>query len=241
MDFPNDPSQNMDNELPNDDYSGGDEDNTPNLSFIYAADPPATQKKTPLVYKSSGELADTIVAFKVSKNTFREFVRMKVKPSSFNILATNVVLGTRVSPLQEWHCSYYTKRVNNNILVGDYDTRSVSAPLKFRNNYTGNGTATITDVANDVITDAYFLSYTTTENSWSLSNTSGTAFNVSGPPAANGSWTVAYGGVTVLITPGTVPFQNDFTWVFTSFKTTNSAGIKTNEINLEYQNPTTGY
>lgn len=241
--FPDEPSQNDDNELPNDDSDGADEDPTPNLSLIYSADPPATAKKTNLKYKSNGIIEDTIVAFKVSKNSFREFVRVQVKANVFPYTGQNNVLGSRASDRSEWHCTYYTKRFDDmTTLSGDYNLVSSSIPLKFKNTYTGNGTAQITSLTNDVITDVFYLAYASAQNQWFLSSADVLAgFGQSGPPAADGSWTITFSGVTVLIKPGSIPFQSEFTWIFNTFRTAAPSGTKINEINLNAIDPTTGY
>jgi len=230
-DFPDEPTQNKDNELPNDDSAGADEDNKPKFSFIYSADPPATAKMA-ISDMPPNEIENT-VAFKVSKNSFREFVRVQLKNSSgFPYDDQNEVLGSRASDRYEWHCTYYTKRFNDaNTLIGDYDIVSSSIPLKFNEAYIGNGTATVTNLTNDVATDAFFLLYAATENVWHLSNFIAES-EESGPPAADGSWTVTLYGVTVRILPGNIPFQEGFAWVFNTFHTAAPSGTKINEINI---------
>ncbi|MFN0036870.1 MAG: hypothetical protein ACKVUS_17580 [Saprospiraceae bacterium] len=242
-DFPNDPSQNKDNELPNDDSDGGDEDNTPNLSFIYSIDPPGTVKKSIPTYKTSGEISDTTIAFKVSKNSFREFVRIQIKPAGFPFKGQDEVFGSRASDHNEWHCTYYAKRFGDeNMLIGDYNVVSSSIPLKYKKTYTGNGIATVSILTSDVSTDNFFLSYTAAQNQWYLSNSDITGgIGESGPPAADGSWTVTLNGVTVVVQPGSIPFQNEFTWVFNTFRTMAPSGAKINEIDINFIEPDTGY
>lgn len=185
-------------------------------------------------------MVDTITSFVVSRNTFREFVRMKVKSQPFVISGQEHLFGSRVSDWRDWHCSYYAKRADAGNMEGDYATVSASAPLKYNKNQTGNGTVVIT-LASTAPTDSYFLSYTSAQNSWYLSNASATGFGDSGLPAPNGTWTVTFNGVTAVITPGSIPFDTEFNWVFNTFRTTMSSGIKPNEIDLNYVNPTTGY
>lgn len=235
LDFPNDPSENKDNELPNDDSDGKDEDNIPNLSFIYSADPPAILKKTALTYDDDDILDMDLAAFIVSRNSFREFVRVQVKPTGFPANHAQL-LGSRASDLTEWHCSYYTKRSTNEILSGDNDIVSASIPLKFNNTHNGNGTVAIT-VGSAAVSDNFFLSYAMDTNEWLLGSALGNGS--SGAPATNGTWTVTVNGVTATITPGTVGFEDNFTWVFNTFRTILST--KFNEIDLNPINPTTGF
>lgn len=97
-DFPFEEGKNI--EEPNDDGADGVEDRIPINNTLYSWDRPSVAKKHP---------AQDSRAFHVSKNWFKEFVRVRVKSSPFSI-QDNTLQGSCSSDKFDWHCVYYARR-----------------------------------------------------------------------------------------------------------------------------------
>lgn len=92
-------------EEPNDDAgSGNEEDRMPMADYLYSWDAPSTFQ----TYRFEG-INEGNLAFRVSKNWFKEFVRVRALSSIFtNDDAT--LQGSRASEKFDWHCVYYTNK-----------------------------------------------------------------------------------------------------------------------------------
>ncbi|MFM9950334.1 MAG: hypothetical protein ACKV1O_20530 [Saprospiraceae bacterium] len=130
--FPWEPSmqgqnhQQRDNEFPNDDGGQEDEDvrlppseQHPDSLLLYSFDNAANSIKVPGVQSD-----DDHIAFRLTKATFSEFVRVAL--DTFPV-AGDALAGSRASERYEWHCIHYHKRGPNDSLVIDADTTMLAS------------------------------------------------------------------------------------------------------------------
>ncbi len=103
-------------DLPNDDGDGGLEDRIPINGLLYSWDNPS-------ILKDYSEWSAR--AFHVSKNWFKEFVRIRVKANPFTN-TDSTLQGSRCSDKFDWHCVYYTRRDENYKLTSDENLVSYS-------------------------------------------------------------------------------------------------------------------
>ena len=103
---PADSGQGEDVEEPNDDSEGSFkyEDRIPIADYLYSWDAPSTFQ----TFDNNGVTEDGL-AFRVSKNWFKEFVRVRAKCSPFNNYDATLQ-GSRASEKFDWHCIYYTNK-----------------------------------------------------------------------------------------------------------------------------------
>ncbi len=113
--------QQRNNEFPNDDGDQRDEDvqlppsgQHPDSLLLYSFDNSANKIKVP-----GAQSADAHIAFRLTKATFLEFVRVAL--DTFPV-AGDSLAGSRASERYEWHCIHYHKRGPNDNLVIDADT-----------------------------------------------------------------------------------------------------------------------
>lgn len=218
IDFPYE--EDLDNEKPNDDTNHNtDEDNIPSEQLIYSADIPSNQLLEP-----------NDVAFVVNKIAFHEFVRVLLfDPPQHDEL----VRGSRASNVTDWHCVYYTKRgEDGGKLIEDNIDASASIPL--RNNFSGavtpmvgNGSISIT-VNPTANTESYTLMFSPVTDEWVLLDLIGQGGTF--PIDASGeTWTIINSNLNIVITKGTIPFEENDTFIFNTF---NTGSTKINEINI---------
>lgn len=226
-DFPFD--MNLDNETPNDD-TNGDEDRIPKNGFLYSWDNPSIYKKY---------TAEEFRSFHVSKNSFKEFVRIRTKTSPFtNNDAT--LQGSRASNKFDWKCVYYARRDNMYELAIDAALSS-SAQLKSTQidvNTFFTVTTNTTSVSYEV--GVFNIVYYGVQNNnmkelrigrFDGTNNVSETFSI---PANQDTWNINFEGVQLTLKELTV--IPNFTFInFNTFKT--NAGVKDNIIaNGSYTN-----
>lgn len=113
-------------EEPNDDGISN-EDRMPINNTLYSYDAPSTWQ----TFNANG-VSEDLLAFKVSKNWFKEFVRVRAKKSSFNIV-DNALQGSRASEKFDWHCTYYTNKDGDFELGVDNSNVNFAETKIFRN------------------------------------------------------------------------------------------------------------
>lgn len=118
---PADAMEGEDVEEPNDDGNGA-EDRTPMGGNLYSWDAPSIFKKYP---------AEESRVFHVSKNSFKEFVRVRTKSSGFGPI-DGTVQGSRASDKFDWHCVYYARRDETYELSKDALNQSHSHPVSLQ-------------------------------------------------------------------------------------------------------------
>jgi len=129
--YPNRHTQ-RDNEFPNDDGNQKDEDvrlpsstQHPDSMLLYSFD-----NASNLIKVDGTARPDIHIAFRLTKSTFSEFVRVNFAnfPEEGDAL-----VGSRASGRYEWHCIHYHKRGSDNKLVIDTTTApaSYSEPGKY--------------------------------------------------------------------------------------------------------------
>jgi hypothetical protein len=239
------PAGGQDNELPNDDKSDGDEQNTPTNRHIYVWDAPGAT----LNADGPGW------AYAILRFWFKEWVRMRLDRAPFrnqrahpnfaaNLAAdaTEAVEGSRVSDRIDWHYVNYLVRDANGKFVNDTAAAAVSASAPLLNSPGGaTGTAAVTVLGGD--TEGWTLTYADdgTNSKWSIAGqVNGAAVaadakdsqNRPTQPAQGTTWTVTVPGkVTVTITQGATKFAAGDTFQFATFKTV-APGGRLNEIDL---------
>ena len=103
---PADFNQGEDVEEPNDDSGGNNkfEDRIPIDDLLYSWDAPSSFQ----TFDYNGVTEENL-AFRVSKNWFKEFVRVRAKGSPFNNNDATLQ-GSRASEKFDWHCVYYINK-----------------------------------------------------------------------------------------------------------------------------------
>jgi hypothetical protein len=214
-DFPWQQTPVKDNELPNDDTGSADEDNDPTNSLLYSWDAPRHGMS------AGGK------SFVVSRNTFYEWVRVKLNNVAFS--AGEVLEGSRGSGKEDWHCVYYLKRDGSGEWVEDNISPSYNTPV-FTG--TGDGTIAVTLLAN-ADTEGYTAEYDEPTKTWTLTADVGTGSDTDTQnPAPQGTkWTLTIGTeVQVEITQGATAFADGDKFEFSVFKSgASSTGYKKNE------------
>jgi hypothetical protein len=221
-DFPWLQAPRKDNELPNDDEGNVDEQNLPSNQLLYSFDGP-------------GVLIDQNYAFVLSRNTFKELVRVRVADEPFEDSAEvplESVQGSRASPKYDWHLLCYLRNGAEGRLVVDDANPSHSQPTF---SGVGNGTVSVTLLA-EAATQGFSATYDAATFKWTLTGTSGNSISdekAEAPPGA--TWTLTIPEtVTVQITQGTVAFGVGDQWLFSAFKSSAPDG-KQNVIGLGYK------
>lgn len=181
-DFPEE--DNMDNETANDDENNFDEDSHPNNDLIYVFDSPSTPRVVP------GH-----AGFVISKNTFREFVRVKIDDATFG----NGLYGSSMSDKYNWHSVYYIKLGENEVLVED-NTPSYSKPLlRPSNTSIPSGNIQIS-LSGSPPTRAYKLQYKAGETKWELLDNINNTLLTNVTDTNEMNWVLNDGGVQIQIT-----------------------------------------
>jgi hypothetical protein len=225
----------QDNELPNDDTHDDDEQNTPVDGHIYVYDSP------------SEAIINRNLAFIISRNTFLEWVRVRLDSGRFANqapfgagapAARQRVEGSRASDKIAWHTVYYLVRGASGVMVPDAPAISASAPL-IQSPTNANGGVVVTPGA-AAVTEGFTATYTETavgggmiDHTWTLqgttaADTDSAKITQAGAVAAGATWTLNIGAggnkVRVVITQGATAFAVGDRVVFSIFKTANAAG-----------------
>lgn len=201
------------NEKPNDDDKQSDEDNLPKNDKIFSWDAPGTPRDADLV------------AFRVMRSTFEEFVRLRFGDKQFARRNNNFEAGTRCSPVIKWHLISYLRRSWGGKFWEDNDAVSASFPRRIAGQ--GNGAILVTPLG-DAETEGYRLAYDKTDKKWTLVDRSGGKTEAADP--GNRAWMLTLGDkVKVEITQGQVPFTDGAKFDFSVFKSQR----KKNELALE--------
>jgi len=230
--FPWEPSilnhQQRDNEFPNDDGDQRDEDvrlppsgQHPDSLLLYSFDNSANSIKVPGV-----QSADDHIAFRLTKATFSEFVRVALDdfPAEGDALA-----GSRASERYEWHCIHYHKRGPNDSLVIDADTTmlaSYSEPGRY-GMHGINGTIEI-ELKQGAQTRGLSLFFV--ENGamshWQVktrANNVPTTIGNTGNNGSNGPWVFEDAQLKITLRKGTIPGSTDYkngdSYAFNVFRT----------------------
>ena len=219
-DFPDEAGQ--DNEVANDDDGTQGESNRPSHDRIYQFDSPSEPIETPM----------DVTAFAVSRNTFREWVRVKLKDMASAVepifeAPSNVPQGSRASDKYEWHHVRYLKRDGQGVLVEDNSAVSSCAP---KLEGTGNGQIDVALLAG-ADTEGFTATYSISGNSkkWTLTGTSGGSVvdEKTGDVPQGTVWILTLGTkVRVTITQGSTAYATGAEYKFSVFKTTASGGKK---------------
>lgn len=200
--------ENLNNELPNDDGSTIDEDNSLKNNHIYSIDVPSTTTKQP-----------SDLAFLVRLMTFKEFVR--ISPYSLGTPGVGGSLGSRASAKVPWSCFIYAKMGTGQRFVADNDLSSNSLPVKIAGTG-GNGTISVTLGTN--VSNSSFQLFIV--NSAGVRN--GILKNlVTGQTISslfqNGVCSLNLNGIVIVkLTDGSMPFAIDSSWKFNTFTTSQS-------------------
>ncbi len=222
INFPFETGKNI--EYANDDGNSiSDEDNVPKNSKIYSADRPANW----IIQPTSPDLG-----FKINKITFIEYVRLQIKGKGSSAVGDGL-FGSRCSNKVEWHCVYYLRRsTENRKLLADNAVASASEPNK-TTLFGGNGNVVI-NVSNTSSTNYYILMFSNgidpndpSDDEWVLINSLGEG-GLANRNSDGQSWTLSYDGVTINVFEGTIPFNENDTYLFNVF----NSSSKVNEIGL---------
>ncbi len=108
---------------------------------LYSFDAPATFQ----TYNYQG-ISEDALAFKVSKNSFKEFVRVRSLDSPFTPL-DSTLQGSRASEKFDWHCTYYTNKDGDLELAIDNSNTNFAETRILRN---GNDIPNIYTVTSQV-------------------------------------------------------------------------------------------
>lgn len=214
IDFPFERGE--DNEKANDDGNNiSDEDQYPTEGFIYSADRPGNN----MIEPESKE-----IGFKVNKITFIEYIRLQVK--SGTVVPGNNLVGSRCSGKVEWHCVYYLRRsTTDRKLLADNNMTSASEPNRTT---VGNGIAKVS-VTSISPSSAYTIMFTKGNDQADPKDDQFILLNTSGDgevATRNGSnWNLNFNGLTVNISEGTIPFEEDDTFIFNVFNSTSKINM----------------
>ena len=217
-------------ETPNDDNTDDDEDNNPTgTNLLYSFDAPSGLRD------AGGD------AFTAIRNTFREWVRVKFDSATF-ANKNGQVEGSRSSDYVPWYLLDYQVRHADGEYVPDTNAVSSSAPAEKAAGNTGNGTMSVTLLANPA-TEGYITTYDLAAQKWtliSISNFNANSFTQVGAVPEGTTWTIMDGTkAQVTITQGATAFADGDSFTFSVFETS-SMGGKKNEINSGTIDPTDG-
>jgi hypothetical protein len=207
-------------EVPNDEQLGiadTDNDNTPKNGRIYSFDSPSNKTN------AGGN------AFVISRNTFKDWVRVRFDGGDFNDANPPVAaIGTRCSDKVDWHCVYYCVRDSAGKWAADSNATSSSASVR-----TATGTGTVDSVAlgPQAVTEGFTATYDQPNKKWTLTGTSGDS-NFAVDPNED-TWTISIdkngqNKISVVIKKGGVAFATGDKFEFSVFKTSDARG-KVNE------------
>lgn len=206
--FPEDRDPKGNIELPNDDRDDSDEDNGPTNRHIYSWDTPG-QPLTARERRSD-------MAFWVRRDTFREFVRVRVGFGQSFANKNGTLEGSRASDFYPWHYVDYLVRDGEGNWTPDTLRTSNSAPVRSGQ---GNGTATAR-LESGATTEGFTATYTQKRNTWTLTGTSGVSISESRRSTPPGTtWTLTLPGrVKLVITGGSSGFKDGSQFTFSTFK-----------------------
>lgn len=200
-------------EKPNDDRGNTDEDNTPKNDHIYSWDRPA----------------DGISAgardFLASRNSFREFVRVRFDDVAFTHNDNEPLEGSRASNREPWHTVYYLVRGTDGKWHADGTVPSASAP---RRTGTGNGTMAVPAAAAGAVTEGWTATFNAAMSNWAVV---GTDSGAQGTATTGALYTSTNSRISFTITAGGTMFVNGDEFKFSTFKSSATGGKK-NETKL---------
>jgi len=220
------------NEYANDDGGGEDEDRilprTPDpmrdSMLLYSFDNVAhVIKERPV---GPGQHSEDHVAFRMTKATFSEFIRIGFGNYPVN---GDTLWGSRASGRYEWHCTHYHRRGPDNKLIIDTASVSYSEPWKQGG---GNGTISIELIAASAQTLAYVLAFNLSTQRWTIQgydiNNSQVINITSGPlQQPSNQWLINIPGqMNITISQGSTGFLNNSRFLFNVFRTNDSMGKK---------------
>ncbi len=206
------PPQNV--ELPNDDLDSSDEDNQPTNRHIYSWDTPGQPLRA--VWNNAE------VAFWTRRDTFREFVRVRVGEGQ-QFQGTNRVLeGSRSSAYSEWHYADYL--VRGPLATWVPDTAAAAASAVHRQGR-GNGTVVVR-LLSEAVTEGYTATYRANTRTWTLTGTSGATASVAHAQAQRGAqWRPRIDGrIELVVTQGSEGFTDTSRLIFSVFRAASPLG-----------------